>query len=145
MPQTLSDALQQTTFITDDDTYRLLKLPATAISAAAGIIAQIGDPFCALVVDAHEVTLLIPDEAVADFEARLRDHELGERYKLITADADLSPDLIGYMSAISNALAAANVGVFPYAAYTRDHILVPADQLPRALDALNELKSNHQS
>lgn len=143
MPQTLAEALQQTTFVTNDDTYRLVKLPASAISAAAGIIAQIGEPFCVLIVDAHEVTLLIPDDTVEDFAPRMRDHELGETYRLITADAELAPDLLGFMSTISTALAEANVGVFPYAAYTRDHILVPAVQLSRALETLNALKAQY--
>ncbi len=143
MPQTVTDALQQTTFITTDDTYRLIKMPANAISAAAGIIAQISEPFCVLIVDQHEVTLLIPDDAVEDFTPRMRDYELGETYRLITADATLEPDLLGFIAAVSTALADAEVGVFPYAAYTRDHILVPATQLERALKTLNTLKAQH--
>lgn len=143
MPQTLSDALQQTTFITTDDTYRLIKLPANAVSAAAGIIAEISEPFCVLIVDQHEVTLLIPNDAVEDFTPRMRDHQLGETYRLITADAILEPDLLGFMAAVSTALAEAGVGVFPYAAYTRDHIIVPNAQLDQALKTLDALKKQY--
>lgn len=140
MPQTVTDALKDAEFVVDDDTYRLLKLHPRAISAAAGVVAEISEPFCVLIVDKHEVSLVIPEEAVEDFDHRLHDHELGEQYKLITVDAVLEPDLIGLMAHLSTALSDANVGVFPYAAYSRDHILVPASQVERALDALNALK-----
>jgi hypothetical protein len=141
MPQTVEDALKDAEFVVDEDTYRLVKLHPRAISAAAGVVAEIAEPFCVLIVDKDEVSLVIPEDAVEDFAHRLHEHELGETYKLITVDAVLQPDLIGFMARISSALAAAEVGVFPYAAYSRDHILVPAAQVDRALDALNALKS----
>lgn len=142
MPQTANDAIKAATFITDEQPYRLIKLPARAISAAAGVVASIGEPFCVLIADQHEVSLVLPDEAVSGFAARLPDYEIGEVYRLITVDAVLSPDLIGLMARLSTALANAEVGVFPYAAYTRDHILVPAAQLDRALEALRALQAS---
>ena len=143
MPQTIQEALAAATFVTDNELYRFIKLPARAITAAAGIIAEISEPFCALIVDRDEVTLMIPDEAATDFADRLHGHELGETYRLITVDAKLEPDLLGFMAVMSRALADANVGVFPYAAYTRDHILVPAAQLETALKTLNQLKNEY--
>lgn len=142
MPQTVTDALRAAQFVVDEEVYQLVKLHPKAISAAAGIIAQIGEPFCVLIADRDEVSLVIPEAAVVDFANRMQDHEVGERYRLITIDAELDPDLIGFMGHISTALGKANVGVFPYAAYTRDHILVPAPQIDRALEALNQLKAN---
>lgn len=141
MPQTVSDVLKTAQFAADDDVYRLLKLPPQAVTAAAGVIAEIGEPFCALLVDKNEVTLVIPDEAVEHFGKRLPGHTLGGTYKLITVEAELEPDLIGFMSAVSTALAGANVGVFPYAAFTTDHILVPEAQLEAALEALKSLQA----
>lgn len=143
MPQTVQDALAAATFVTDNERYRLLKLHPRAITAAAGVVAEIGQPFCALIVDRDEVTLMIPDEALTDFAERLHGHEPGAVYRLITVDAELQPDLIGFMAVLSRALADANVGVFPYAAYTRDHIMVPEAQLDTALAALNQLKAEH--
>ncbi len=140
MTQTVNDALQAAEFLTTADAYRLIKLPPNAVSAAAGVIAELAEPFTVLIVDQFEVTLVLPADAVEHFAKRLPGHELGETYRLITVDAELSPDLIGFMAHLSAALADANVGVFPYAAYTRDHILVPAAQIERALETLNRLK-----
>jgi hypothetical protein len=142
MPQTAAEALKQAQFLVDDDVYRLVKLHPRAITPAAGIIAEIGEPFCALLVDKDEVTLVIPEEAVNDFAHRMGEHEVGAAYRLLTIDAVLEPDLIGFMGQVSTALGAANVGVFPYSAYSRDHILIPADQIERALDTLKALQAS---
>jgi hypothetical protein len=143
MPQTPTDALKQATFYTDNQPYRLVRLPANAITAAAGVIAEIAEPFCALLIDKDEITLMIPQDALNDFRERLPGHQPGGTYRLITIDAILAPDLIGFMATLSTALAHAGVGVFPYAAYTRDHIFVPEHQHQTALTTLQALKTDH--
>lgn len=138
---TPADYLKQATFYTDDEHYALVKLPASAITAAAGVIAEVGAPFLALVVDKDEVTLVLPPEAVEDFAGRLQGHTVSEvTCRLLTIDVVLPPDLVGFMAAVSTALANAGVTVFPFAAYSRDHILVPQDQFDVALKALQELQ-----
>ncbi len=140
MAQTVEQALQQARLIVDEQDYLFLRLPARAITVAAGIIAELGDPFCGLIVDEGEVTLVVPDDSLPDFAARLRDHEVGKTpYKLITFDVALEPTLVGFMARVSAALAAAGVPIFPFAAYTRDHILVPAERLDEAVAALRQL------
>jgi hypothetical protein len=142
MAQTVQEALRQASFYSDDEPYLLVKLPPSGITAAAGVVAEISDPFCALIVDKDEVTLVVPHEAVEEFGRRMRDHiSSTSYYRLITIDAVLEPDLVGFMAAVSAALAQAGVPVFPYAAYSRDHILVPADQYDAALAALEKLKA----
>lgn len=144
MPQTIEEALFGAEFYTDDEPYLLVKLPPAAITLAASVIAEISDPFCVLIVDKDEVTLVLPHEAPEEFESRLRDAALSEaRYRLITIDVELEPDLIGFMALVSRALADAGVGVFPYAAYTRDHILIPEPQIDAALTALKALKEQY--
>ncbi len=136
MPQTISDILSDATFYTDDQSYRFLKLPPNAITVAAGIVAEVGEPFCALLVDKDEITMMIPAEAADDFAERMPGHEFGETYRLITVIAVLEPDLIGFLAALSAELAAANVGFFPFAAYTTDHVFVPEAQFDTAMATL---------
>lgn len=142
---TSSDALtylQQATLYTDDEPYVVIRLPAKAITLAAGIVAEIGDPFCALIVDKDEVTLVLPHEAPEEFASRLRGHEaMTERYRLLTLDVVLPPDLVGFMAVVSRALADAGVTILPYAAYARDHLLVPEAQFETALMALKALQN----
>lgn len=143
MPQTPQDALKSAKFILHEDTYSLIRLHPRAITVAAGVIAEIGEPICALIVDPYEVTLVIPQEAAEDFSARLHQHEKSQdTYRVIMVDAQLAPDLVGFMAVMSTALANANIPVFPYAAYTRDHIMVPATQAEAALATLKALQAN---
>lgn len=143
MPQTVEQALQAAQLYTDEIEYRLVHLPSRAIMAAAGVIAEIGEPFAALLVDKDEVTLVIPAEAVEVYERRLREHRLSDAtYRLITFDLELEPTLIGFMALIAAALAAAQVPILPFAAFSRDHLLVPATQFEAAWATLKTLQNN---
>lgn len=134
------DALKKTQLVSDDGRYLLVKLPAAAIMAAAGVLAEVGSPFSALIVDKDEVTLVIPDEAVEEFEKRLMGAEVSPAgYRLITFDVVLPPDLVGFMAAISAACARAGVSIVPLGAFSRDHILVAETQFDAAIDALKTL------
>ncbi len=142
MAQTVEQALQQGKLYTDDILYSLIHLPPNGIMAAAGVLAQVGEPFGAMIVDKDEVTLVIPADQVEGFANRLRDKRVGEtNYRLITFDLQLEPTLTGFIARIAAALAAANVPILPYAAFSRDHLLVPADRFDAAWDALKKLQN----
>lgn len=144
MPQTVQEALDSAVLYTVDEAYHLVRLPPAAITAAAGVIAEIGEPFCALIADKDEVTLVIPAEATADFAPRLPGHTISAVvYRLITLDIELDPNLTGFMAKISTALAQAGVSILPYAAFSRDHLLVAEPQLALAISTLESLKSDH--
>lgn len=143
MTPTISEILKNASFYTDDEAYVVLKLPAAAITPVASIIAEVGEPFCAMIVDKDEVTLVVPHDVPAEFTKRLRGHEaITYRYRLITIDAVLPPDLVGFMAKISAALADAGVTLLPYAAFSRDHLLVPEAQFETAMQALKKLKGS---
>jgi len=130
------------TLYSDRQDYQIVHLPASSIMVAAGIVAEIGEPFCALIVDKDEVSLVIPADALTDFAQRLPNHKTANKlYRLITFDIPLDLTLVGFMARVSQALAEANVSILPFAAFTRDHILVPADQFDIAIAALETLKS----
>ena len=142
MPQTIQKVLQQATFYSDGQPYHLIALPTGAIMAAAGVVAEIGEPFCGLIVDKDELTLLIPQEAWADFQHRLPGAVLSPIiYRLITVDVELEPTLVGFMAHISRALADVSVSILAFAAYSRDHFFVSEAQFDLALSTFEKLKS----
>ncbi len=133
-----NEALQRAQLRTDDKQYRVARLPAGAIWVAAGVLAEVALPFSALIADADEVTLVLPSEAWDAFKARLPDYaELPELYRLITFDLELPPTLTGFIALVGQILAEAGVPVLTYAAYTRDHVLVPAEKFQTAWDTLS--------
>jgi hypothetical protein len=142
MNEAVRQALKQAQLYSDGIDYLVIKLPARAITVAAGIIAEIGEAFCALIVDKDEVSLIIPAEAIEDFANRLKDHRTSPMlYRLITFDLELDFDIFGFMAEVSQVLAEAKVPILPIAAFSRDHILVPSSQFDIALKALQKLQS----
>lgn len=142
MSQTVEDVLRKANLYSDGLLYRVVKLPARAITLAAGIVAEIGEPFCALIVDKDEVTLLLPDKARADFRASLRQAETSElAYRLITLDLPLEPDLVGLIARLSQSLAAVDIPILAFSTYSRDHFLVPAEDFDKAMRTLCDLQA----
>jgi hypothetical protein len=142
MNEAVRKALQQTQLYSDGVDYSIIKLPPRAITAAAGVIAEIGEAFCTLIADKDEVSLIIPTEAINDFANRLKDHVANPMpYRLITFDLVLDFALFGFMAAVSSELAKAEVSILPIAAFSRDHILVPSSQFDIAIQALRKLQS----
>ncbi len=143
MYQTAEQAIKQATLYTDKVDYALIRLPFQAITPAAGIIAEIGEAFCALIADKDEVSLVIPYEAVAEFEKRLPGKTVSPTpYRLITFDLELDAEMVGFMAKISTTLAEANVSIIPFGAFSRDHLMVRRDQVEVALAALRRLQSD---
>ena len=141
MSQSVDEVLRSARLYSDGQIYRILKLPPNAITLAAGLVAEIGLPYCAMVADKDEVSLMIPDEAQEAYSARLRDAKVSEReYRLITLDALLDPELVGFMARIAEALAVARIPILTFAAYSRDHLFVSNDDFDKAMRTLQTLQ-----
>jgi hypothetical protein len=134
-------ALTQATLYSDDVLYTLVHLPAPAITAGAGVLAEVGAAFSALIVDKDEVSLVLPQDAWQEFARRLPDHRTADDYRLITFDLPLDPALIGFMALVSRFLAEAGVSILALSAFERDHILVPAAQFQTAWDVLRSAQT----
>lgn len=127
---------KQARLYSDDRPYQLVGLPAAAITPAAAVLAETGEAFSALLVDKDEVTLVLPEDAVAQFSGRLREARLSAPYRLITLDVELPPELVGFMAGITEKLAAAAIPVIALGAFSRDHLLVPASHFEQAWQLL---------
>jgi hypothetical protein len=142
MAQTIEQALAVANLYTDDTLYKMVHLPANAIVAGAAVLAEIGEPFSALILDKDEVTLVLSKDDLEDHIRRLPDHIAStDDYRLITFDVELEPTLTGFMARVSTSLAEAQVVIMPFAAFNRDHLLVPASQFEQAMAALRKLQA----
>lgn len=143
MAQTVEQVLAKATLFSDGELYKLVHLPPNAITAAAAVLAEIGEPFSALIVDKDEVTLVLSKADLEEYARRLPDHKASaDDYRLITFDVELEPTLTGFMARVSQVLAEAKVVIMPFAAFNRDHLLVPAHQFEQAMKALRGLQKN---
>lgn len=141
MAQTVEQALAAAVLFSDGELYKIVHLPPNAITAAAAVLAEIGEPFSALIVDKDEVTLVLTKGDLEDYARRLPGYSNStDDYRLISFDVALDPTLTGFMARVSQALADAKVVIMPFAAFDRDHLLVPAGQFERAMAALEKLR-----
>jgi hypothetical protein len=139
----MNDLFKQMNLYTDETDYVLLKFPPTGITVAAGILAEIGDPFGAIIVDKDEVTLVIPVDVMDDFAKRLHNVQKSpDVYRLITLDIVLDFSVVGFIANISRLLADANISILPFAAFSRDHLLVKKADFDKAWGILSGLKSS---
>lgn len=137
-----AQAFARATLFTDATDYRLVHLPPAAIAPAAGLLAEINAPFCALIADKDEVTLLLSASACENAAAHFLNYQLSDAYRLITFDLPLAFDLIGFMALVSEVLARAGVSILALSAFERDHVFVPAGQFQTAWDALHSAQSS---
>lgn len=141
MNAAVQQALANLSLQTDERIYRFIRMPAAAVPAAAGMLAQIRDPFLALIVDPREITLVVADDELEDFRSRLRDAEISGPFRLITFDVDFGLDVVGFAALFTRTLAEAGVPIMPLASYHRDHVLVPAEHFHTAWEALLRLRT----
>ncbi|HEX3051986.1 MAG TPA: ACT domain-containing protein [Aggregatilineaceae bacterium] len=139
---TAEQVLSQAPLYTDEQLYRLIHLPPRAITAAAGVLAEVGTAFSTLVVDKDEVTLLLPEDDWGFFANRLPDHRAAGLFRLITFDLVLEPTLIGFMALVTRLLADAEISILAVSAFERDHILIPAAQFDMAWKVLKTAQNS---
>ncbi len=140
MSQTPLQVLKRAQFYTDGLDYLLLSLPKNRLTTAAGIFAEIGQPFGGLIFDKDEVTFILSTEDFQEYNQRLQGATASRlTYRLITIDIVLEDTLVGFMALITKALAESGISVIPMGAFSRDHLLVPTADSEKALQALEKL------
>lgn len=137
---TAAEIFSDTPLYTDDIVYTMVTLPPNGIIAAAGLLAEIREPFLTCILDKDECTLVMPMMAWEDFSERLPESKQAGEFRLITFDVTLDFDVIGFMAYISQILATANISLMAISAFARDHILVNVEQFQAAWDALEKSK-----
>ena len=86
--------------------------------------------------EAEGVTLIVTRE-----EAVLHGLQAVFASRMITLNVHSSLEAVGFMAAISNALAAAKISVNPVSGFYHDHLFVPEAQAQNALSALHALSA----
>jgi hypothetical protein len=120
----------------------MISLPPSAIMAAAGVLAEIGEPFGTVIADKDEVSLVIPVDAYEEFQGRLPGARVSAPMRLLTFDLVLPMEMTGFMALVSGLLAEADIPIMPIAAFERDHLLIEASQIANALAVLRKAQTS---
>lgn len=86
--------------------------------------------------DKWEVTLVLDDEDFGLLRHAVRSAAVEKGFRLVSFDADLDFDVVGFMARIARIMAEAGISILPISSFARDHILVRQDDLGTALKAL---------
>ena len=89
----------------------------------------------ATVDDGRELTHVVREDRLGDVETRRAE----PGWVLLTFDADLPLELVGFLARVATELAEAGVSVFVLSAYSTDHVLVKEADADRAVETLSEL------
>jgi hypothetical protein len=100
------------------------------------------EPFAYVLSDTLELTLIVRSSVAERLPTPAT--LLGDR-RVILLEGRLGDDLVGFMAAVTAALAERGVWLLALGAATRDHVLVADDQLDDALDALASLAGRNNT
>jgi len=102
------------------------------IVARLGTVPAFTDEVFSIIKDENEVTVVAREGFAAEpiFEERF--------FRLITFDAKLPLGLTGFLSHISALLASEDISILAFSAYSTDHLLVRAEDLEKAVEALRK-------
>jgi hypothetical protein len=131
--------LRQRPWSVRPERFVLAGVPPEARRAALAALADIDAPFAQLIVEPDLITILAPEQAWPSMRAQLAAARADAPFRVISFDLDLPADLVGFLAAVSQAIAGAGVPILAICGYTKDHMLVREQHLAAALGALEAL------
>ena len=89
-----------------------------------------------LMRDGREVTMLLDEVDYGTIRHAVRDAKVEGSFRMVTFDIELDWAVIGYLALITRLLAEADIPVGAISAFSRDHLLIKQEDLPKALKIL---------
>ncbi len=87
--------------------------------------------------DTREVTLLLDEIDYGTIRHAIRDAKTEGAFRLITFNLELDWNVVGYFARISEFLAKAEIPIGAISAFSRDHLLIKQEDLPKVLNVLS--------
>jgi hypothetical protein len=88
--------------------------------------------------DKWEVTMLIDEIDFKTVRYAIRNAKTQGNFRLLSFDVELNFETVGFLAQISKILAEANVSIVALSAFSRDHLLIKQEDLPKALRVLGK-------
>ena len=88
--------------------------------------------------DKFEVTLLLDEVDFKTIRHAIREAKTAGNYRLLTFDVELDFTVVGFLAAIADILAEAEIPIIALSAFSRDHLLIKQEDLSKALKVLGD-------
>jgi len=86
--------------------------------------------------DNREVTLLVDEIDFKTIRHAIRDAKTQGNFRLLTFNIELDFNVVGFLAEVSKILAEAEISIVALSAFSRDHLLIKQEDLPKALKVL---------
>ncbi|HXH69727.1 MAG TPA: ACT domain-containing protein [Pyrinomonadaceae bacterium] len=88
--------------------------------------------------DKWEVTLLVDKIDFNVIRHAIRDAKTEGNFRLLTFNIELDFNVVGFLAEVSRILAEAEISIVALSAFSRDHLLIKQEDLPKALKVLSK-------
>jgi len=140
MTQKISELLKRTRIEVSAETFTLLSVTNEQwlqLLESPELSPRMTAPFM-IFKDRWEVTLLVDETDFAAMRVGLREARTERGFRLLSFDIELDFSVFGFLSFVSEKLAAAEIPIVALSAFSRDHLLVKQEDLAKALKILGE-------
>ena len=120
----------------DPEPYVFARLDVRAGQEVASTLAAASSSCAVWMRVGEELTIACTESVARSSEVLARAEERSGPYRRIALDVEVPLDVCGYLAPAAQKLADAGIAILPFAAWSRDHLLVRADQLELALRTL---------
>ena len=126
MDQKLQEIIKKSTFEVQDGVYIYVKVAKKPESENHFMVAN----------DKDEITVVTREENLKDLDLIERNKE---NYKLIALNVSVPFYAVGFLSAVSSAIAKAGMNILIVSTYSKDYILVSEENFGKAIKTLKNL------
>jgi hypothetical protein len=140
----LRAVLAQVSWRTRPERFAVVGLEPRERLLALRLLPGVTGMFWQLFVEPDMLTLVVAEAEWRTISHAFPHARVERSYRAISFEMDLPDGLVGFMAAISGALAGANVPLLAVCGYTKDHLLVREEYLEAALRAIETLVKAHR-
>jgi hypothetical protein len=135
----LSAILSQSRWQVRPARFVLVGLAPSERLVATRLLAGLTAPFAQLIFEPDVLTLVLPEANWQALSAAFPRARTQGPFRVISFNLDLPDDLVGFLAAVSRALADAGVPILAICGYAKDHVMVREEHVERALAAIQSL------
>jgi hypothetical protein len=135
----LAAILSQSRWVVRPERFVLAGLDPSERMVVVRLLAGVSAPFMQFIVEPDVLTLVLPEGEWRALSPAFPHARRQGPFRAISFDLDLPDDLVGFLAAVSRALAEAGVPILAICGYAKDHVLVREEHLEQALAAIAAL------
>ena len=103
------------------------------------LLSRVTSPFIQFTIEPGRLTLVLPEQDWREFRPAFPRARIQKPYRIISFEANLPDNLIGFLAAVTGALADAGVPLLAICGYSKDHVMVREEDVTKALAAIEGL------